>query len=150
MSTSKVVGLQELLGVRELPPSKRLDETVWQGWMEKGRARDRRSSAARLMAVKWVSLAGLLVVAGLWSHLTPYDVVARFVVAAGAIVLMFHAIHVGHYALAAVFGTLALLYNPVAPVFSFSGEWQRVIAVASAAPFVASLTGRNVREESNA
>ena len=29
--------------------------------------------------------------------------------------------------------SLALLYNPVAPVFSFSGEWQRVIAVASAA-----------------
>jgi hypothetical protein len=97
------------------------------------------------MAVKWVSLEGLLVIAGLWSHLTPYDVVARFAVAAGAIVLMFHAIHAGHYPLSAVFGTLVLLYNPVAPVFSFSGEWQRVVVVVSAAPFVASLASRNLR-----
>ena len=142
---SASIGLQELSDVREPSLSKRLDETVWQGWMEKGRARDRRNSAALLMAVKWVSLAGLLVVAGLWSHITPYDVVARFVVAAGAIVLMFHAIHAGHYALAAVFGTLAFLYNPVAPVFSFSGEWQRVVVVVSAAPFIASLASRSFR-----
>ena len=139
------VGLQELWGVRESPQSKQLDETVWQGWVEKGRAQDRRSSAARLMAVKWVSLAGLVVVAGLWSHLTPYDTLVRFVVAAGAIVLTFHAIHAGHYAFAAVFGALALLYNPVAPAFSFSGEWHRVLVVASAAPFVVSLASRNLR-----
>src|ERR1041385_1975390 len=97
MSTS--VGLLEPWQVREPPPSKQLDETIWQAWVEKGRARDRRNSAARLMAVKWVSLAGLLVVAGLWSHLAPYDVVARFILAAGAIVLLFHTIHDGNYTL---------------------------------------------------
>jgi len=118
MSTS--VGLQESWKLREPPASKPLDEGVWQAWVEKGRARDRRNSAARLMAVKWVSLAALVVVAGVWSHLAPYDSVARFIVAAGALVVMFHAIHKGHYAFAAVFGTIALLYNPVAPVFNFS------------------------------
>jgi hypothetical protein len=70
---------------------------------------------------------------------------AEFVVAAGAIVLMFHAIHFGHYASAAVFGTLALLYNPVAPVFRILGEWQSVVIALSAAPFVASSAVRNLR-----
>jgi hypothetical protein len=144
---SASVGLQELSDVREPSLSKRVDETGWQGWMEKGRTRDRRNSPALFTAVKWVSLAGLLVIAGLWSHLTRYDVVARFVVAAGAIVLILHAIHAGHYVLAAVFGMLALLYNPVAPVFSFSGEWQRVVVMVSAAPLVASLASRSLRRK---
>lgn len=148
MSTS--LGFQKLLEVRERPPSKQLDEAVWQAWVEKGRARDRRNSAARLMAVNWVSLAGLLVVAGLWSHLAPYDVVARFILAAGAIVVMSHAIHEEQYALAVMFAAVALLYNPVVPVFSFSGDWLRAVVLVSAMPFVASLTARNVRTEHNA
>ena len=142
MSTS--VGLRDLPAVWEPPPSKPLDEAVWQAWVEKGHAQDRRSSAARLKATKWISLAGLLAVAGFWSHLAPYDVVVRFIVAAGAIVVMLHALHAGHYAFAAVFAALALLYNPLAPVFSLSGDWQRALVVASAAPFVASLASRNV------
>jgi len=146
---STAVASRELREVWEPPQSRPLDEEVWHVWVEKGRAQDKRSCAARVKAVNWVSLVGLLAVAGLWSHLTPYDTLVRFVVAAGAIVVMFHAIHAGHYALAAVFGALALLYNPVAPVFSFSGEWQRALVVASAAPFVASLASRNLRKEHN-
>ena len=144
------IGLQELWEVRELPPAKPLDEAVWQAWLEKGRERDRRNSAARMVAVKWVSLAGLVMVAALWSYLGPYDVVARFVVAAGAIAVMFHAIHDGRYALAAVFAAVALLYNPVMPAFSFSGDWPRALVLASAVPFVASLTAPTVRKEPNA
>ena len=98
-------------------------------------------------AVKWVSLAALVALAGLWSHLAPYDVVVRFIVTAGALVLMFHAFQAEHYAFAAVFAALALLYNPVAPVFGFTGDWQRAVVLASAAPFVASLASRNVRME---
>jgi hypothetical protein len=147
MSTS--VALPELQEVWEHPPAKPLDEAVWQAWVEKGRAHDRRNSAARLKAVTWVSLAGLLAVIAFWSDLTPYAVLARFVVAAGAIVLMFHAFQTQRYAFAAVFGALALLYNPVAPVFSFSGGWQRAVVLASAAPFVASLASRNVRTVQN-
>ena len=144
------IGLQELSEVRETPPSNRLDEAVWQAWLGKGRARDRRNSTARMVAVKWVSLAGLVVVAAVWSYLGPYGVAARFVVAAGAIAVMFHAIHDGRYALAAVFAVVVLLYNPVVPVFSFSGGWPRALVLASAVPFVALLTAPIVRKERNA
>jgi hypothetical protein len=144
------IGLQDSWEVRELPPAKPLDEAVWQAWLEKGRERDRRNSAARMVAVKWVSLAGLVMVAALWSYLGPYDVIARFVVAVGAIAVMFHAIHDGRYAFAAVFAAVALLYNPVVPVFSFSGDWPRALVLASAVPFVASLTAPIVRKQPNA
>jgi hypothetical protein len=144
---SASVTLQKSQDVRELPLAKPLDEAVWQAWVLKGRAQEERSHAARMKAVKWISLSGLLfaAAAGLWSHLTPYDTVARFLVAAGALVLMFQAFHTRHYALATVFGALALLYNPVTPVFRFSGEWQRALVAASAVPFFASLTWRNAK-----
>ena len=139
------IELHGVTEIRELPLSTPLDEAVWQAWVEKGRAQERRNGAARIEAVKWVSVAGLLVVAGLGSHLASYDSVIRFLVAASAIVLMFHAIHAGHYAFAAVFASLAVLYNPVAPVFSLSGQWQRGAVVATALPFAASLAWRNLR-----
>jgi hypothetical protein len=133
--------------IRELPIAKPLDEAVWQAWVLKGRVREERGHAARMTAVKWISLAGLLLAAaaGLWFQLTPYEAGVRVLVAAGAMVLMFQAFHTRNHAFAAVFGALALLYNPVAPVFSFSGEWQRALVVASAVPFVASLTWRNAK-----
>lgn len=143
MSTS--VTLQKLQDLRELPMAKPLDEAVWQAWVLKGRAREERSHAARMKTVKWITLAGLLLAAGLRSQLAPYDLGVRFLVAAGAMALTFEAFHTRDYAFGAVFGALALLYNPVAPVFSFSGEWQRALVVASAVPFVASLTWRNAK-----
>jgi len=139
------VGLSKATQVWELPVSTPLDEVAWRAWGAKGRAQDRRDSATRMKAVKWVSIAALLVAAGLWSQLTPYEVVVRFIVAAGAIFVMFQAFQARNYAVAAVFAALALLYNPVAPVFSFSGDWQRVLVVGSAVPFVVSLTWRKVR-----
>ncbi len=143
MSTS--VGLSEATQIWEPAHWKPLDEAAWQAWGAKGRAEDRRDSATRLKAVKWVSIAALLVAAGMWPQLTPYEAVVRFLVAAGAIVVMFQAFHARHYTVVAVFSALALLYNPVAPVFSFSGDWQRVLVVASAFPFVVSLAWRNVK-----
>jgi hypothetical protein len=139
--------LPKLQGVRELPQAKPLDEAVWRAWVLRGRAQEERSYAVRMKAVKWISLAGLLLVmaAGLWSQLTPYDVVVRFLVAAGALALMSQAFHTRHYAFATAFGALALLYNPVAPAFSFQGIGSAPIVVASAVPFVASLTWRNAK-----
>jgi hypothetical protein len=96
--------------------------------------------------VKWVSIAVLLAAAALWSYLASFEIVVRFIVAAGAAVEMFEAFRARRYAVAAVFGGLALLYNPVAPLFSFSGGWQRALVVASAVPFVASLAWRNYEE----
>jgi hypothetical protein len=136
------------------PPAARpLDEAVWQAWVAKGRAQDRQSSAARTKAMKWISAAGLLAAAGFWSHPGPFEFVIRLLVSASAIVVMFQSLQARYYAVAAVFGALALFYNPVAPLFSFSGDWQRVVVVTSAVAFVASLVwpnGRTARTEHNA
>lgn len=135
-----LVGSEESQSAWAPPATRPLDEAVWQAWVAKGRAQDRRSSAAGIKAVKWASIAGLLAAAGLWSHLAPFEVVVRFLVTASAMVVMFQAFQARDYAVAAVFG-----YNPVAPAFSFSGDWQRAVVVASAVPFVASLAWRNAR-----
>jgi hypothetical protein len=136
-----------------VPPAARpLDEAVWQAWVAKGRSHDRRSSAARIKAVKWASIAGLLAAAGLGSHLAPFEVVVRFLVAASAMVVMFQALQGRYYAVAAVFGALAVFYNPVVAAFTFSGDWQRAVVVASAVPFMVLLAWpnrRNARTESN-
>jgi hypothetical protein len=63
--------------------------------------------------------------------------------------MMFQALRSRRYVSAAVFGALALLYNPVAPVFGFSSDWQRGLVLASAFPFVASLTWRKRRTKDN-
>jgi hypothetical protein len=139
------VEVPEVRGVWEPAVSPPLDEAVWQAWVAKGRARDKRGSALRFGAVKAISIAVLLAAAGLWAYVSPYDVAVRFIVSAGAIVLMVHAVHAGRGVFAAVFGALALIYNPVAPLFSISGGWQRAFVVASAVPFIASLTWRGVR-----
>ncbi|HEX6880757.1 MAG TPA: DUF6804 family protein, partial [Terriglobales bacterium] len=118
------------------PLAKPRPELEWQAWLAKGRARDLRKSAARVKAVKWVSIAVLLAKAAFWSQLTTYDPVVRFIVAGAALVVMSQTFHAKNYALAAVFGVVALLYNPVVPAFIFSGDWQRVAVVASALPFV--------------
>ena len=132
------------------PAVQALDERVWQAWIAKGREEDRRRSALFMKGVKWVSIAALLAAAAHWPHPGSYDVVVRFVVAAGAMAMMFQSLRSSYYVVAATFGALVLLYNPVAPVFDFSGEWQSGLVVASAVPFVASLAWRKPRMESNA
>ena len=148
---SDSVTLQKTQDVFEPPLAKPLDESVWQAWVLKGRAQDERSHAAAMKAVTWISLVTLvLVAAGFWSQIAPYDVAVRFLLAAGGLVLMFQAFRTRHYAFATVFGALALLYNPVVPVFSFSGAWQSAFVMASAVPFIVSLTWRNAKLVSNA
>ncbi len=131
------------------PAPKPLDQAVWSAWVSKGRARDARSSAARLSVVKWASAATLIAAAALWAHLGPYSILVHFAVMLGAIAVMFHCVRVRQYAFAAVFGLLALIYNPVAPLISFLGDWQRALVLASAAPFiVAAVASRTARRES--
>jgi hypothetical protein len=142
---STPAGLKESPTVWETPPATPLDEAGWQAWLAKSRARDRQGCATRAKAVKWISIVGLLASAGWWSYLAPYEVVVRFVVAAGSIAVMLQAFRTRHYTFAAVFGALALLYNPVAPVFTYSADWQRTLLVATAAPFIASLAWGNAR-----
>jgi uncharacterized protein DUF6804 len=142
---SDTVGLKGSTSTWETPASKPLDEAVWHAWKAKGRAEDRRDRESRIKALKWGSIVALLAIAGLWSQLTSYDIVIRCVLAAAAVGMMFEAFNKRQHALVAVFGALALLYNPVAPVFSFSGNWQRALVVATAIPFVTSLGWRDLK-----
>jgi hypothetical protein len=142
-----LVTLRDPRGVGQPPVAQVLDEVRWAAWIAKGRAQDRRGSALRLKAAKLVALAALLVVAALWSNATPFDIVLRFIVAATAIVMMFHELDARQYAFAAAFCALVLLYNPVAPVFSFSGGWQRAVVVASAIPFILAMAWHKPRLE---
>lgn len=57
------------------PAATPLDEAVWQAWVSRGRAHDRRSSAARMKALKWASIAalaaaGIFLVSGVMSAAT--------------------------------------------------------------------------------
>jgi len=131
----------EVLEARETRLSlvKPLGETAGQTSVAKNRAQDRRYNAAFLEGVKCLAAGALLVAAGFWSHLGPFDLAVRFIVAAGAMVAMFQAFHARQFVFAGLFAALVVLYNPVAPVLSFSGEWQRAIVAASTLPFLASL-----------
>ncbi len=138
--------LKESRNQGETPAAKSLDEAEWQEWPTKGRVNDRRSSAARVKAIQWASIAALLAAAGLWSRLGWFEFVARLVVTSGALVVMFQVLRARYHAVAAVFGALALLYNPVAPVFSFSGGWERALVLGSVALFAASLAWSHDRD----
>ena len=85
----------------------------------------------------------MLAVAGFWSQLSSYDIVIRCVLAAAGVGMMFEAFNRRQYALVAAFAALAVLYNPIAPVFSVSGNWQRALVVAATIPFVISLAWRD-------
>ena len=143
MSTSSA--LSESQCVPEMAPSKPLDETAWQSWVATGRVQDARHRAALLAGIAWASIVGLLAAVAFRADPNPYDGLLRFIVCGGAIVLIFPAIRAGRYALAAAFGAVALLYNPVATIFGLSGAWQRAVVVASFAPFVVSLAMRDVK-----
>jgi hypothetical protein len=143
MSTQ--VALQEPESEWKTLPSRPLDEAVWQAWVAKGRAQDRRSSDTHMKAVKLASIAVLLAAVGLWTYLPPYATGVRFIVDAASLAVMVQAFHARHYARAGIFGTLALVYNPVVPVFSFSGGWTRALVAASAVPFVVSLAWHKIR-----
>ena len=143
------VALQELPEVRELPMLTPLDETEWQAWAVEYPL-EKQGRSAVIKAVKWASIAGLFALAGLWSRITPSEVVARFIVDAGAIVVMAHALLARSYAVLAVSGALVLLYNPLAPVFRLSGDWQRAALVACAIPFLVLLVWRDMRTAHNA
>ena len=127
------------------PETKPLNEQVWRAWVAKGRVADERGREFRLKALKIVVIAGLLSAAMLWAQAVSFEVVVRFMVGAGAIAVMIQSLRTGRYAFAAVFAALVVLFNPIAPVFEFSGDWQRALLVACAAPFVASLAWQKLK-----
>jgi hypothetical protein len=131
------------------PAPTQTDDAIWNAWVAKGRAREHRNTARRVQAVKFAATAVLLVLASFWVDLAQYAVVIRFGVAISAVVLAFAQFHAKRYAISALFGVLALVYNPLAPVFDFAGEWQRILVVASSLCFIGSMFWREPSSEFN-
>lgn len=137
MSTS--VTVQESKNGLEQGPHKPLEE-AWPAWVAKGLARDRRGSAARLNALKWVSIVALSAAAGIGSNLvSPYDSVVHLIVVAGALLVMLDAFHRRRFWIAAALAPVAVLFNPVIPLIGFFGDWHLAVVAACAIPFVASI-----------
>jgi hypothetical protein len=121
------------------PEMKPLDQAVWQAWLAKGRARDNRNRATLNASIRYFVTAVLLVAGGVWSSVAPYHVMVRFVVTAGAMFMMLQALRSANYGVAGLYGAVALVFNPVAPAFTFAGEWQRVLVMGTAILFMTSL-----------
>jgi hypothetical protein len=129
----------------EMPVTGLLDDDLWGAWVLRGRARESRGRVERLTAVTSISIATLIAASALWSHLGAYETVVRFIVALGATTVMAQSLHMRQYAGASVFAALALLFNPIAPAFAFSGAWQRMFVMASTVPFVTALAWAGAR-----
>lgn len=146
---SDAVGFTRSGSPRESAAVRPLDEAVWQAWRAEGRAREKKGRETRMKALQWSSIVALLAVAALWSHLMSYETLIRCVLTAAAIGMVFETFNRRQYVLGAVFAGLALIYNPLAPVFSISGDWQRALVVVSALPFVTSLAWRDLKKEAH-
>lgn len=139
-----LVGFQEPFSGCE-PLTKPLDEAAWQAWLARNRAQALRRSATRIKTVKWVSVVVLVAATVFGSELASYGVIVRFVLTLAAIVVMSDAVHFRYYTFATVFGTLALLYNPVFPFVDFYGFWQCALLILSAVLFIVSLAWPRVK-----
>lgn len=122
-----------------------LNQAMWRAWEAKGHYQDREASRAQSKAVYWLAIAALLAATGLWSYLPPYEVVVRFIVCIGALAGAFQSYSLRRYAMLGVFALLTILFNPVLPLFNFTGEWQRVVALLSVLPFGLSLAKLSTR-----
>src|SRR6476659_9318110 len=103
---SDAVGLKRSTTTRETQLVKPPDEAVWEAWGAKDRARDSQGRECCVKALTWGSVAALLVVAGLWSRLAPYEVAIRCVLAAAAAGMMMEAFTRQQYAFAVLFAGL--------------------------------------------
>jgi hypothetical protein len=121
-----------------------LDEEVWRGWQAMNLLHDERIAARLTKGAKWACIATLLVTAALPLYTPPYQVALRFIVAAGAVVVMLQALHAHRYAYAALFAATGMLYNPVIPAFNLAGNWQVLIIYVTLILFAVSLTWMKV------
>lgn len=137
------------LEIRLVAESRPLNEQLWEEWVARGQAADERGRELRLKALKLAAIGGLLFAAVPWPHAAFLDAVVRFVIAAAAIAVMASCLVAGRYFSAALFAALAVLLNPIVPVFEFAGDWRRALLVACAVPFAVSLRGRNANVEAS-
>lgn len=114
-------------------------EVTWRAWQEKNHLQEVRGVDLRAKLTKYASIAVLLLTVLCWGYAAEYQLFVRFAVCAGAVRVAFLAAATRNYAWAALFAGMALLYNPVFPLFALSGRMDTFIVIASVAPFAVSL-----------
>lgn len=111
----------------------------WHDWQERNRLQDLRGVALRGKLTKYASIAVLLLAVVFWGRAADYQAVLGFVVCAGAVRVAFLAAAVGRHDWASLFAGIALLYNPLYPLFALTGRLEFLLVIASAGAFAASL-----------
>lgn len=114
-------------------------DRAWGRWQAKNRRQDIADETLHAKLIKYASITVLLVAIAGWSYAADYHILVRFAVCACAVRIALLAIAARQYSWTAVFAGMALLYNPLFPVFALSGRTDLLIVAASIAPFVASL-----------
>ena len=95
--------------------------------------------------MKLVSSAALLLMVMLAGSVESYQLPFTVVVFLGAIVVLVQAIGTREYFWAAAFIAIALVFNPVAPLFQTAGNWFLMMALVCTAVFAVSLTALKAR-----
>ena len=111
----------------------------WHDLQERNRFQDLRGVALRAKLTKHASLAVLLLAVVFWSHAADYHVLLEFAVCAGAVRVAFLVGAVRSYDWSILFIGIALLYNPVSPLFALTGRAAFFLVLASITAFAASL-----------
>lgn len=118
---------------------KTIDEGVWRMAGQAHRRKRIEHKAWRMRAVKYVSIAVLLATAVFWLYAMEFQFLTRSIVALGALAVTFQAVNTRSYGLAVLFTAMSLIYNPIVPLFVFSGPQNLMIVLASTVPFATSL-----------
>ncbi|HSB13604.1 MAG TPA: DUF6804 family protein [Bryobacteraceae bacterium] len=111
----------------------------WRDWQERNHLQDLHRVALRAKLTKYASIVVLLLAVVFWSYAADYQAVLGFVVCAGAVRVAFLAAAVRRYDWASLFIGMALLYNPVFPLFALTGRVAFFLVIASITAFAASL-----------
>ncbi|PYT35860.1 MAG: hypothetical protein DMG58_01025 [Acidobacteria bacterium] len=89
-----------------------------------------------LKTMKWGSIVGLLLAAISWNAGANYRLLLDLVVSVGAIVVVRHAIRARQYFWASAFVGMALLLNPIVPVFTPAGNLMLLLFLVGMSPVV--------------
>jgi len=118
---------------------KTIDEGVWRMADQVHRRKRIQHKAWKMRAVKYVSIAVLLATAVFWLYAMEFHLLIRSLVALGALAVTFQAMNTRSYGFVVLFAAMALLYNPIVPLFVLSGPQNLMIVLASTVPFATSL-----------
>jgi hypothetical protein len=130
---------------------KPLDATVWRRWITKNSLEEKQGLAARLKVIKWACIYVLIISVVVSSsvlapYVSAYQTVVQFAITLGAVAVVVESFRARQYAFTALFAGLILLFNPLFPTFTLSGNGS--ILFATAILFFASLVWTKKRPQS--